>query len=139
MPLEHRTSQETNIQVLQQLFEETDDWLGDLSFRSDEIRFYWKVARQYLKSIDPETTDRVESVKKQLARLEAENQALDADVLSYRKHLNQRMKVLNAGGGDQEAVTEMHTDMQTKMHELDGAFRNFKDEVFGIANDVFGE
>lgn len=140
MPEENLSSRVPDSLALQELYGETDSWIADLNFRLQEIRFYGKVTGHYLKSIDPETTDRVNEVQKLLAAIAAHHHNLEAEVLKYRQQLEQRLKDLQAeDGAEGNTIRERHERFQTGMHALDREFRELKDDIFDIAEDVFGE
>lgn len=142
MPEENQSARVPDSLALQELCGETDSWIADLNFRLQEIRFYRKITGHYLKSIDRETTDRVNEVQKVLTGLAAHHQNLQAEVLKYRQHLDQQLKDLQAASGngdDRSTIRERHERFQTGMHALDREFRELKDNIFDIAEDVFGE
>ena len=122
---------------LQDLLVETDTWLTDLNFLSGEIKFYWKVTNSYLKGIDKETTDRVAVVQKNLSQLDFTTHRIRAEILNYREELEQQP------GGPHAAVSEWwkdrHQVLQLKVNNLNKAARAFKDDVFDISEDVYGD
>lgn len=122
---------------LQDLMVETDSWLTDLNFLSGEIKFYWKVTNNYLKGIDKETTDRVALVQKDLSQLDFTTHRIRAEVLNYREELDLQLREVKSAEG--EWVKDLHQELKLKINNLNKAARDFKDDVFDIAEDVYGD
>ncbi|HEY0898213.1 MAG TPA: hypothetical protein VGD90_02720 [Sphingobacteriaceae bacterium] len=122
---------------LQDLMVETDNWLTDLNFLSGEIKFYWKVTNNYLKGIDKETTDRVALVQKDLSQLDFTTHRIRAEVLNYREELDLQLREVKSAEG--EWVKDLHQELKLKINNLNKAARDFKDDVFDIAEDVYGD
>lgn len=122
---------------LQDLMVETDSWLTDLNFLSGEIKFYWKVTNNYLKGIDKETTDRVALVQKDLSQLDFTTHRIRAEVLNYREELDLQLREVKSAeiGG----VKDRHQELKLKIMNLNKTARDFKDDVFDIAEDVYGD
>lgn len=122
---------------LQDLMVETDSWLTDLNFLSGEIKFYWKVTNNYLKGIDKETTDRVALVQKDLSQLDFTTHRIRAEVLNYREELDLQLREVKSAEG--EWVKDLHQELKLKISNLNKAARDFKDDVFDIAENVYGD
>lgn len=131
-PVHHLSNAE-----LQDLLVETDIWLTDLNFLAGEIKFYWKVTNSYLKDIDKETSDRVAVVQKDLSQLDFTTHRIRAEILNYREELDQQLNRPQVAEGGWSR--DRHQELHLKINNLNKAARDFKDDVFDIAEDVYGD
>ncbi len=120
----------------EELYLRTDDWLSDLDFLSDEIGFFKKIIKNYLRDMDHEITERVEQADKHLRDLELTRHLLRADIINHRDTLNDIM--IDKNSVNEKELREKNQELRSRFVELNKRNRDFKDELFGITDEVFG-
>ena len=120
-----------------ELFLRTDDWLSELDYLADEMSFFKKILKSYLQGIDSEITERVEQVQGSLSELERRRRFLRSDIMDHRDELNELM--IDKAATNEHDIREKHLELQSRFLELNKYAREFKDELFDITNEVYGE
>jgi hypothetical protein len=119
---------------LQELYLRANDWLDDIDFLDDELRFFKKILKLHFSL--PANAIRIEFVEKQLFRLELNKQMIRAEVINHREVLELLIK--NLISLEEDNVRDQHRDLEQKLTELNILFKKFKSDFFHLTEDLMG-
>lgn len=122
---------------LQALYIKTNEWLDDIDFLGDEIRFFRKILKMHFSDAAPSYAVRIEQVEKQLFKLELNKHAIRAEVINHREVLDLLIK--NLIFQEEEALRNQHIKLEEEIAELDQSFRNYKNELFHVTEELMAK
>lgn len=122
---------------LQALYIKTNEWLDDIDFLGDEIRFFRKILKMHFSDAAPAYAVRIEQIEKQLFKLELNKHAIRAEVINHREVLDLLIK--NLIFQEEEALRKQHLKLEVEIKELNQAIRKYKDELFHVTEDLMAK
>ena len=122
---------------LQSLYIKTNEWLDDIDFLGDEIRFFKKILKMYFPHVNPAFALKTEQAEKQLSKLEINKHVIGAEVINHRKVLDLLIK--NFISQEEETLRQQHLKLEVKITELNQSFRKFKNDLFGLTEELMAD
>lgn len=121
---------------LQDYYLKVNDWLDDLDYLEDEIRFFRKIMKLHFSDTAEATAVQTEQVERQLAKLELNKEMIRAQVINHREVLDLLIK--NLITQEEESILKEHRDLGLKIMGLNQAFKMFKADFFHKTEDLMG-
>lgn len=122
---------------LQALYIRTNEWLDDIDFLGDEIRFFKKILKMYFSEALPVFSQRKEQVEKQLSKLEINKHVIRAEIMNHREVLDLLIK--NFISQEEENLRQQHLKLEVKITDLNQSFRKFKNELFVLTEELMAD
>ena len=121
---------------LQEYYLKANDWLDDLAYLEDELRFFRKIMKLHFSDTAEATAVQTEQVERQVAKLELNKEMVRAQVINHREVLDLLIK--NLITQEEEFILKEHRDMGLKIMGLNQAFKMFKTDFFHKTEDLMG-
>jgi hypothetical protein len=121
---------------LQEYYLKANDWLDDLDYLEDELRFFRKIMKLHFSDTAEASAVQTEQVERQLAKLELNKEMIRAQVINHREVLDLLIK--NLITQEEEFILKEHRDMGLKIMGLNQAFKMFKTDFFHKTEDLMG-
>lgn len=121
---------------LQDYYIKANDWLDDLDYLEDELRFFRKMLKLHFSDTAEATAVQTEQVERQVAKLELNKEMVRAQVINHREVLDLLIK--NLITQEEEFILKEHRDMGLKIMGLNQAFKMFKTDFFHKTEDLMG-
>ena len=125
------------MQFWEELHLKADFWLKELDFMADELRFLKEVITNYLKDVNADVVDQIEPVQKLLTELELKRHLFRAEVIDHRDMLKQ--KLITQSEQEFSEVKLIQESLKEKYNEVNRLNRQFKESLFQIVDDVYGD
>lgn len=117
-------------------YSRANDWLNDLDFLEDELRFFKKILKLHFSNTVEATAVQIELVERQLAKLELNKQVIRAELNNYREMLDLLIK--NMITQDEDFLREQHRTLELRINLLNQSYQTFKNELFHVTEDLMG-
>lgn len=121
---------------LQEYYLKANDWLDDLAYLEDELRFFRKIMKLHFSDTAEATAVQTEQVERQVAKLELNKEMIRAQIINHREVLDLLIK--NLITQEEEFILKEHRDMGLKIMGLNQAFKMFKTDFFHKTEDLMG-
>ena len=121
---------------LQEYYLKANDWLDDLAYLEDELRFFRKIMKLHFSDTAEATAVQTEQVERQVAKLELNKEMIRAQVINHREVLDLLIK--NLITQEEEFILKEHRDMGLKIMGLNQAFKMFKTDFFHKTENLMG-
>ena len=117
-------------------YSRANEWLNDLDFLEDELRFFKKILKLHFSNTVEATAVQIELVERQLAKLELNKHVIKAELNNYREMLDLLIK--NMITQDEDFLREQHRTLELRIHLLNQSYQSFKNELFHVTEDLMG-
>jgi len=121
---------------LQDYYIKANDWLDDLGYLEDELRFFRKLLKLHFSDSAEATAVQTEQVERQLAKLELNKEMIRAQVINHREVLDLLIK--NVITQEEEFILRENRDLGLKIMGLNQSFKMFKTDFFHKTEDLMG-
>jgi hypothetical protein len=121
---------------LQDYYMKANDWMDDLDYLEDELRFFKKILKLHFSDTVDATAVQIEQVERQLSKLELNKEMIRVQVINHREVLDLLIK--NLITQEEEFILKEHRDLGLKIMGLNQSFKMFKTEFFQKTEDLMG-
>jgi len=130
------TTPDTQLEYeLQDLYISSKHWLADVSFISDEIRFFKHLVDKYfIPGAKNEHAVEVTDFRKTISEMEIETIALKSKIILYLKFLEPFVDNLKQAIGFD--LIERHSQLENEIKDLFQSIKLFKKDLFSVAENL---
>lgn len=130
----HKKTSEANIEGH---LVKLDQWLSDLDFTAEEIRFFKKVVNLYIRGSDADLEEKIDLVEKEISGLEEKSDLLKAELLGYRQSLE--LEGIQQTDVPLEIILkDKLIYLQQRFNDLNHDIRLVKEDLFSITEELYG-
>lgn len=112
-----------------------DEWLSEIGFLENELRFFCKVMDNYRIKEDQELNEKFEPLKRSIIELETQRNILKASIEIDRKQLSGMHHNKEKSGSDHQAIGKIER-LQSEYNALLRKTRQLKEDFFRIADEL---
>ncbi len=121
----------------QELYLQTEKWISDLSFYTDELRFFNTLHERYFSEMVK--NENLDEIREEIMRFQDTRYACEKLLNETKVHLHQLVQVIENSGANGNAagiVQQKHQELRQEMTFFELNFKANKKEIFVITQNV---